>query len=95
MTDREKIKQELIDLHRAYRRVFGSRRGFARRVLEDLEHRTGLNRTVFDPEGPNHGYVAAWLEGRRSIGLHIRYMLDPANFTDEALERRSAHGKER
>ncbi|MBW1989419.1 MAG: hypothetical protein JRI97_07720 [Deltaproteobacteria bacterium] len=84
----EKRITQLRDLHRAYRRVF-MRRGAAKEVLRDLERRTYLNGTRFHPDMVNPAENAIFQEGRRSVGLHIRFMLDPENFTDEALLNRA------
>jgi hypothetical protein len=63
-----------LELHRAYRRIFESLDG--RAVMDDLERRGCFLRSSFDPD-PGR---TAFNEGRRSLVLHIRHMLDETNF---------------
>lgn len=61
-------------LHQAYARLFACPDGET--VLADLEARAGLFRSSFSGD-PSR---TAFNEGRRSMALHVRHMLDAANF---------------
>lgn len=61
-------------LHEAYVRLFGCEDG--RTVLADLERR-GFGGTCCFAGDPCR---TAFNEGRRSLYLHLRHMLDAANF---------------
>ena len=63
-----------LELHQAYKRVFETFEGDL--VLEDLEHRGCFERSTFSSE-PGR---TLFNEGRRSMVLHIRHMLDELNF---------------
>lgn len=63
-----------LELHKSYRRVFETPDG--RRVLKDLEARSFVRGSSFAPD-PGR---MAFNEGRRSMSLHVRHMLDPDNF---------------
>ncbi|WP_285907466.1 hypothetical protein [Pseudodesulfovibrio pelocollis] len=63
-----------LELHRAYRRLFESADG--RAVMEDLERRGSFMRSTFSTD-PGR---AAFDEGRRSLVLHVKHMLDQTNF---------------
>ena len=71
-------------LHQCYMRTFEGEAG--RAVLEDLEARAFVNGTSFSPDPQR----AAFNEGRRSLALHIRRMLDGEAFADEAGGQQSA-----
>jgi len=57
-------------LHASYQRAFEGEAGQA--VLQDIEARAFVRETSFSPEPQR----AAFNEGRRSLALHIRRMLD-------------------
>jgi len=76
--------EELRQLHRAYQFVLG-RRGLAKRVLTDLMTATVEEPLMLDVRHPHPEALALFREGRRSIGQHIRFMMDPANFTETAF----------
>lgn len=84
---RQKRIQDLIDLHRAYHMVFAS--PGADLVLKDLALRGFKNRVLYDPDSANAVNDALFREGRRSLLMHVEYMIDPMNFTEEALTRRN------
>lgn len=63
-----------LQLHRAYRRLFESADG--RTVMEDLEQRGSFLRSTFSID-PGR---TAFNEGRRSLVLHVKHMLDETNF---------------
>jgi len=62
--------RDILTLHRCYTRCFEGEAGQA--VLKDLEARAFVHGTSFTPEPQR----AAFNEGRRSLVLHIRRMLD-------------------
>lgn len=61
-------------LHQCYLRCFEDEAG--RAVLDDLEARAYVRGTSFSPDPQR----AAFNEGRRSLALHIRRMLDREAF---------------
>ncbi|ADU61346.1 MAG: hypothetical protein KUA35_06620 [Pseudodesulfovibrio sp.] len=63
-----------LELHRAYRRLFESTDG--QTVMEDLEQRGSFLRSTFSTD-PGR---TALNEGRRSLVLHVKHMLDETNF---------------
>lgn len=63
-----------LELHRAYRRLFESADG--QTVMEDLEQRGAFLRSTFSAD-PGR---TAFNEGRRSLVLHVKHMLDETNF---------------
>jgi hypothetical protein len=63
-----------MELHRAYRRLFECADG--RTVMEDLERRGSFMRSTFSTDLGR----AAFDEGRRSLVLHVKHMLDETNF---------------
>ena len=65
-------------LHQMYVRTFAGEAG--RAVLEDIEARAFVRATSFTPDPQR----AAFNEGRRSLALHIRRMLDDAAFNPGA-----------
>lgn len=65
---------DALHLHKCYREVFEGQAG--RAVLDDLEARAFVRHTSFSPEPQR----AAFNEGRRSLALHIRRMLDREAF---------------
>ena len=69
--------RDTMNLHQCYVRTFEGEAG--RTVLEDLEARAFVRGTSFhtDPQR------AAFNEGRRSLALHIRRMLDREAFLKE------------
>ena len=77
--------ESLLDLHKSYMAMFlapGSE--LARR---DLAVRGFKARVMYEPGAARPAEQLIFREGRRSFLLHIEYMTDPANFTDEALSR--------
>jgi len=60
-------------LHQCYRRAFEGEAGKA--VLEDIEARAHMRETSFSPDPQR----TAFNEGKRSLALHIRRMLDAEN----------------
>jgi len=66
----DKKQEEIIkEARRNYKIVFGSKEGAA--VLADLENRTGIHNSTFDPDP----YRSANLEGMRAVTLFIKSML--------------------
>lgn len=61
---------DLADLHLAYARAFEGEAG--RLVLADLSRQGFLRETSFSPDRQR----AAFNEGRRSLALHIRRMIE-------------------
>jgi len=59
----------LREIRQNYQIVFSSKEGFA--VLADLEKRTGIHNSTFDPDP----YKSANLEGMRAVTLFIKSML--------------------
>lgn len=70
-----------LELHRAYRRLFDCADG--RTVRADLENRGCFTRSTFSTD-PGR---TAFQEGRRSLVLHIRHMLDETNFINKETKR--------
>lgn len=62
--------RDISDLRRCYQRCFEGQAGQA--VLNDLEARAFVRGTSFSPDPQR----AAFNEGRRSLALHIRRMLE-------------------
>lgn len=62
--------RDISDLRRCYGRCFEGQAGQA--VLDDLEARAFVHGTSFTPDPQR----AAFNEGRRSLALHIRRMLE-------------------
>lgn len=86
LTEKEQsYLNKIRDLHRAYKVTFKSR-GMSKQVLEDL-----MTATIDEPRMLNvkHSHpeiLAVFREGRRSIGQHIKFMLDDKNFTEDAFK---------
>ena len=70
-----------LELHRAYKRLFGCADG--RTVLDDLENRGCFLRSTFSTD-PGR---TAFQEGRRSLVLHVRHMIDETNFINKETKR--------
>jgi|GEM_PF-4608974 len=88
--ERKKLERvrELQDLHKDYLWLFyGRKRGKRRadRVRDHLFETCFMWDVMIDQDEPATDLGLAFREGRRSVALHIRYMLEPKNFTDEAL----------
>lgn len=81
---KQKRISELQDLHKAYRRLF-LRRGAAKQVLAHLNKVCFMKAITYVPDESSPEIGMAVREGRRSVALHIQYMLEPENFTDETL----------
>lgn len=62
--------RDMTDVKRCYEKCFAGQAGQA--VLDDLEARAFVHGTSFTPDPQR----AAFNEGRRSLALHIRRMLD-------------------
>jgi len=62
--------RDMTDVKRCYEKCFAGQAGQA--VLDDLEARAFVHGTSFTPDPQR----AAFNEGRRSLALHIRHMLD-------------------
>ena len=66
----DKKQEEILkEGRRNYKIVFSSKEGAA--VLADLENRTGIHNSTFDPDP----YRSANLEGMRAVTLFIKSML--------------------
>ena len=78
--------QKLRDLHRAYKRVFKSR-GLSQTVYEDLMAATVHEPKMLNVKHPHPEILAVFREGRRSIGQHIKFMMDENNFTEDAYKK--------
>tara|TARA_R100000742_G_C4273308_1_gene92822 strand:+ start:1588 stop:1809 length:222 start_codon:yes stop_codon:yes gene_type:complete len=65
----KKQEEILKEVRRNYKIVFSSKEGAA--VLADLENRTGIHNSTFDPDP----YRSANLEGMRAVTLFIKSML--------------------
>ncbi len=63
---------ERLKLHEAYEAAFSGPGGAL--VLADLERRGFINELSYSPETGRTQFN----EGRRSLVLHVKYMLDPA-----------------
>ncbi|MBI9078479.1 MAG: hypothetical protein JEY79_01905 [Pseudodesulfovibrio sp.] len=63
-----------LELHRAYKRLFET--GDGQTVMNDLEKRGCFLRSTFSTD---HGRTQ-FNEGRRSLILHVKHMLDETNF---------------
>lgn len=63
-----------LELHKAYRRLFETPDG--QTVLHDLEKRGCFLRSSFSTETGRTQFN----EGRRSLVLHMKHMLDETNF---------------
>jgi len=68
--------RDIMTLHQCYLKCFEGQAGQA--VLNDLEARAFVRGTSFSPEPQR----AAFNEGRRSLVLHIRRMLDQTAFAE-------------
>lgn len=79
--------RDILILQQCYVRCFEGEAGQA--VLNDLEARAFVRGTSFSPEPQR----AAFNEGRRSLVLHIRRMLDAQVFA-EGRSLRAAGGEE-
>ncbi len=67
----DKQEQTIKELRQAYQITFSTKEGAL--VLADLENRTGIHTSTFDPDP----YKAANLEGMRAVTLWIKTMLKP------------------
>ncbi|WP_319469653.1 hypothetical protein [uncultured Pseudodesulfovibrio sp.] len=70
-----------LELHRAYRRLFESADGET--VMFDLEKRGCFLRPSFSTDPGRTQFN----EGRRSLVLHVKHMLDETNFIEKEKER--------
>lgn len=86
---KQKRIAELQDLHKDYVRIF-QKRGSAKRVLEHLYEVGFMWDITLIQDESNADTGMAFREGRRSMALHIRYMLERENFTNEALTKKIA-----
>lgn len=65
---------EAYELHQAYCRMFGTMDG--RRIMADLERRGFYREPAFSADPAR----LAFNEGRRSLVLHVKQMLDERHF---------------
>ncbi|MCP4455206.1 MAG: hypothetical protein GY809_27410 [Planctomycetes bacterium] len=63
-----------LELHRAYKRLFDTHDG--QTVMDDLEKRGCFMRSTFSTDTGRTDFN----EGRRSMVLHVKHMLDETNF---------------
>ncbi|MGE4193682.1 MAG: hypothetical protein AB7E51_09865 [Pseudodesulfovibrio sp.] len=70
-----------LELHRAYRRLFESADG--RVVMDDLEKRGCFLRPTYSTDRGRTEFN----EGRRSLVLHMKQMLDENNFIEKENNR--------
>lgn len=70
-----------LELHRAYKRLFDCVDG--RTVMRDLEQRGGFLRSSFSEDRGRTEFN----EGRRSLVLHVKHMIDETNFIAKENER--------
>jgi len=70
-----------LELHRAYKRIFECADGAT--IMNDLEKRGCFTRSSFSTD-PGR---TAFNEGRRSLVLHIKHMLDETNFINKENQR--------
>ena len=70
-----------LELHRAYRRMFETPDG--KTVMDDLEKRGCFLRSSYSTDPGRTQFN----EGRRSLILHVKHMLDETNFMKEENER--------
>jgi hypothetical protein len=70
-----------LELHRAYKRLFGCADG--QTVMADLEQRGCFLRSSFSTDKGR----TAFNEGRRSLILHVKHMTDETNFIPKENER--------
>ena len=70
-----------MELHRAYRRIFESADGEI--IMDDLEKRGCFLRSTFSTD---HGRTQ-FNEGRRSLILHVKHMLNETNFLNKETDR--------
>lgn len=70
-----------LELHRAYKRLFDCVDG--RTVMDDLEKRGCFLRSTFSADPGRTQFQ----EGRRSLVLHMKHMLDETNFINKETER--------
>ncbi len=63
-----------LELHRAYKRFFETKDGEI--VMNDLEQRGCFLRSTFSTDRGRTEFN----EGRRSVILHVKHMLDETNF---------------
>lgn len=69
-----------LELHRAYKRIFDTPDG--RTIMDDLEKRGCFERSSFSPEAGRTEFN----EGRRSLVLHVKHMLNETNFINKESE---------
>ncbi len=69
-----------LELHRAYKRLFGTIDGET--VMDDLEKRGCFLRSTFSTDVGRTEFN----EGRRSLVLHVKHMLDETNFINKETE---------
>ncbi len=70
-----------IELHRAYKRLFESADG--KTVMNDLEKRGCFLRSTFSVDPGRTQFN----EGRRSLILHVRHMLNENDFLNKETKR--------
>jgi len=70
-----------LELHRAYKRLFESADGAT--IMDDLEKRGSFMRSTFSTEAGRTQFN----EGRRSLILHMKHMLNENNFINKENNR--------
>lgn len=70
-----------LELHRAYKRLFECADG--RTVMNDMEKRGCFLRSTFSTDPGRTQFQ----EGRRSLVLHMKHMLDETNFIHKETDR--------
>lgn len=74
------MQNDPLELHRAYKRLFETPDG--RTVMDDLEKRGCFMRSTFAMDRGR----TVFNEGRRSLVLHMKHMLDETNFINKENE---------
>lgn len=70
-----------LELHRAYTRIFQCADG--QTIMNDLEKRGCFTRSTFSTDPGRTQFN----EGRRSLVLHVKHMLNENNFINKENER--------
>lgn len=68
------VEKQIVENQALYHRVFGSTDGQA--VMKDLEKRCYVNHTTFGVGAHDNYGSMAFAEGRRSVYMHIKNLLD-------------------
>ncbi len=70
-----------MELHHAYKRIFESADG--QTIMDDLEKRGCFLRSTFSTDSGRTQFN----EGRRSLILHVKHMLNETNFLNKETKR--------